>query len=183
VRFSGQTLLDPLFNYKNKWFPTITDFESTAINVNVSSIVFNHATYLNGTTSMMPIAYSSDFSFADANNNATYDTGESNGPLPVAAYAKLGLGYVVVVSDPSLAINGMINQGSNREFINKTVYIGGGVSRVYIDQSHLPTSVLDEAKDTLEIVYGLVASPLGTLALIVVVMAYSFNRFHKRGKA
>jgi hypothetical protein len=182
ARFSGQTLLDPLFNYKNKWFPTITDFSPTTANVNVSSIVFNHATYLNGTTGMMPIAFSSDFSFADANNNATYDAGELNGPLAVAAYAKLGQGFVVVVSDPSLAINGMIYQGSNREFINKIVYIGGGVSQVYIDQSHLPATALDEAKGALAVVYGVVAYPLGTLALIVVVMAYSFNRFYKRGK-
>lgn len=182
ARFSGQTMLDPLFDYKNKWFPTITEFTETPANVNVTSIVFNHATYLNSTTGMTAIAYSSDFSFADANNNATWDSSDLSGPLPVAAYTRLGQGYIVVVSDPSLAINGMINQGSNAEFVNKTVHIKSGVTQVYIDQSHLPSKALDFAKADLAVVYGYVASPLGTLALIVVVMAYSFSRFYKRGK-
>jgi hypothetical protein len=182
TRFSGQTLLDPLFNYKNKWLPEVSDFAATNVNVNVSSIVFNHATYLNGTADMTVIAYSSEFSFADANNNATWDSSDLSGPLPVAAYAKLGQGYVVVVSDPSLAINGMIEQGSNLEFVNKTAHIKAGVSQLYIDQSHLPSTALDEAKADLTVVYGLVASPVGTLTLIVVVMAYSFSRFYKRGK-
>jgi hypothetical protein len=182
VRFSGQTMLDPLFDYKNKWFPTITEFADTVANVNVTSIVFNHATYLNSTANMTVIAYSSDFSFADANNNATWDSNDLSGPLPVAAYIKMGQGYVVVVSDPSFAINGMINQGNNAEFVNKIGHIKSGVTQVYIDQSHLPSTVLDAAKADLAFVYRLVASPLGTLALIVVVMAYSFSRFYKRGK-
>ena len=182
TKFSGQTLLDPLFDYKNKWFPTITDFADTQANVNVTSISFNHATYLNSTADMTVIAYSSEFSFADVNGNSTWDSGELSGPLPVAAYTKLGQGYVVVISDPSLAINGMINQGNNLELANKTAHIKAGVSQVYIDQSHLPSTALDGAKADLAFVYGLVASPLGTLALIIVVMAYSFNRFHKRGK-
>lgn len=183
VRFSGQTLLDPLFNYKNKWFPTIAEFVETPINVNVTSVVFNHATYLNSTADLTVIGFSSGFSFADSNNDATWDSGELNGPLPVAAYAKLGQGYVVVVSDPSMAINGMIDQGNNLEFVNKTVHIKSGVTQVYIDQSHLPSTALDMAKADLAVVYGLVASPLGTLSLIIVVMAYSFSRFYKRGKA
>ena len=52
-------------------------------------------------------------------------------PLAVAAYAKLGQGFVVGFLIQNFAINGMINQGSNREFINKIVYIGGGVAGIY----------------------------------------------------
>lgn len=181
AKFSGKTLLDPLFNYKNKWFPTITDFPVTTANVNVSSIVFNHATYLDQTTGMTTIAYSSSFSFGDINGNQTWSSGDPAGPLPVAAYTKINQGYVVIVSDPSIAINSMLGLGDNSEFINKILSIQGSLMQVYIDQSHLPNTPLDEGKAVLATVYGMVASPLGTLTLIAVAMAYSFKRFWKRG--
>ena len=65
AQFSGQPLLDPLFDYRNKWLPKITEFAETPLSANVSSIVFNHATSLNGTSDMTVVAYSSSFSFLD----------------------------------------------------------------------------------------------------------------------
>ncbi|HSV48841.1 MAG TPA: DUF4350 domain-containing protein [Candidatus Acidoferrales bacterium] len=182
ARFSGQTLLDPLYNYKNKNFPTITDFASTSANVNVSSVILNHATHLTNVDGMTVIAYSSTFSFSDGNGDGTYDSDEITGSLPVVAYTKSGQGYVVVVSDPSLAINGMINLDDNSAFMTQVLSIGGGNPQIYIDQSHLQSTALDQSKAVLATVYSMVASPLGTLTLIVVVLAYSLNRFWKRGK-
>lgn len=181
ARFSGQTLLDPLHNYKNKYFPSITHF-STSANVNVSSIAFNHATYLASTEGLTVIAYSSAFSFADANSDGTCDSGEATGELAVAAYARSGQGYVVVLADPSLAINGMITIDDNSVFLTKIIGIGGGDPQVYIDQSHLASTVLDQSKALLSSVYGLVASPLGTLTLIIVVLVASLNQFWNRNK-
>ena len=180
ARFSGQSLLDPLFNYKNKWFPEISDFTPTPQNVTVDSIVLNHATYLSNSKGMEVVAYSSKFSFVDANGDETWESNETTGALPVAAYTQLGAGFVVAVSDPSIAINGMIGLGDNLQFINKVLSIHGENSVVYIDQSHLPSTALDETKAGLSFVYGLVASPLGTLSLIVVVLAISLKSFLAR---
>ncbi len=118
MRFTGQPLLDPLFDYRNKWLPKITDFTSTPLSANVSSIVFNHATALNGTSDATVVGYSSSFSFMDTNANGAWDEGEPNGPFAVAAYTKMGQGYVVAIADPSLLINGMINLDDNLQFIN-----------------------------------------------------------------
>jgi hypothetical protein len=181
AKFSGKTLLDPLFDYKNKWFPTITEFPATTANVNVSSIVLNHATYLDQTTGVTPLAYSSSFSFADINGDENWNSSDASGPLPVAAYAKVNQGYVVIISDPSIAINSMLGLGENAAFINKILSIQGSDAQVYIDQSHLPNTPLDESKAVLATVYGIVASPWVTLTLIAVAMAYSFKRFWKRG--
>lgn len=181
ARFSGQTLLDPLYNYKNKYFPSIADF-ATSANVNVSSLAFNHPTYLSSTEGLAVIAYSSAFSFADANGDGAFDQGEVTGELAVAAYARSGQGFVVVVADPSLAINGMISIDGNAAFITQIIGIGGGNPEVYIDQSHLASTALDQSKAALAAVYGMVASPLGTLTLIIVVLAISLNRFWNRGK-
>jgi hypothetical protein len=182
AQFSGQTLLDPLFNYKNQWFPTTTDFAGTAANVNVSSIVFNHATYLNKTGRMNILANSSSFSFSDIDNDNIWDSGEPSGTLPVAAFTKYAQGYVVIVSDPSLGINSMLDLNDNFEFISKILSIESSNPQVYIDQSHLPITPLDQSKAILVIVYGVAASQLGTLSLIIVVLALSLKLFWKRGK-
>jgi hypothetical protein len=180
MRFTGQPLLDPLFDYRNKWLPKITDFTSTPASANVSSIVFNHATALNGTSDVSVIASSSSFSFLDVNANGAWDDGEPTGPLPVAAYVKVDQGYVVTVADPSLLINGMVSLDDNLRFVTNVVSISGGNPQVFVDQSHLPKAVLDDAKAGLAVVYGVVASPLGTLSLIVLVLALSLKPFWKR---
>ena len=41
ARFSGQTLLDPLSNYKNKWFPRISHIMPSIITSNTESLVLN----------------------------------------------------------------------------------------------------------------------------------------------
>jgi len=180
MRFTGQPLLDPLFDYRNKWLPKITDFASTPLSANVSSIVFNHATALNGTSGVTVVGYSSSFSFLDANANGVWDDGEPNGPFPVAAYIKISQGYVVAIADPSLLINGMLSLDDNLHFVNNVVSISGSNPQVFVDQSHLPKAPLDEAKADLAVVYSIVASPLGTLSLIAVALALSLKPFWKR---
>lgn len=175
MRFSRQTLLDPLYDYRNERLPKITDFTSSIINANVSSIVFNHATCLSDTSGATVIASSSSFSFLDLNNNGAYDSNEPNGPFPVVAYAKISQGYVVAVTDPSPLINGMINLDNNQQFINNLAGIQTSNPKIFIDQSHLPKTSLDESKTFLAAIYGYVASPLGTLSLIVVALALSLK--------
>lgn len=182
MRFSGQPLLDPLFDYKNKWLPKITDFTSTPLSANLSSIIFNHATALNGTSDVSVVGYSSSFSFIDTNANGAWDDGEPYGPFAVAAYTKMGQGYVVAIADPSLLINGMISLADNSKFITNVVSIQSSNSQVFVDQSHLPKAPLDDAKADLAVVYGLVASPLGALILIVLVLTVSLKVFWKNEK-
>ncbi len=175
IRFSGQTLLDPLYDYRNARLPKITDFTSSIINVNVSSIVFNHATCLTDISGATVIASSSSFSFLDLNNNGAYDSNEPNGPFPVAAYVKMSQGYIVAVADPSPLINGMINLDNNQQFVNNLVSIQTSNPKIFIDQSHLPKTSLDEGKTFLAAIYSFAATPLGTLSLIVVALALSLK--------
>lgn len=183
MKFTGQPLLDPLFDYHNKRLPKITDFTSTPMSTNVSSIIFNHASTLDVASDATVIAYSSSFSFLDANSNEAWDANETTGPLPVAAYVKIGQGYVVAVADPSLLINSMINLDDNLQFVNNVAGIQSASPQVYVDQAHLPKAPLDDAKASLAFVYGAVVSPLGTLGLIAVILAISlkpiFNKVKK----
>ena len=161
MKFAGQPLLDPLYDYRNEWLPKITDFTATAVNANVSSIVFNHATCLEDTSNATVLASSSSFSFLDVNENGVFDSGELNGPFPVAAYVKIDQGYLVAVADPSLLINGMLKLDDNSRFINNIVNIQGPTSQIFVDQTHLPKSPLGNSKAFLAAVYEAVAYPRG----------------------
>jgi hypothetical protein len=181
LRFTGEPLLDPLFCYRNKWIPKITTFEQTSVATNVSSVVFNHATCLNNTEDATVVASSSSFSFLDVNNDGSWNTNELNGPLPVVAYEKVDQGYLVAVADPSLMINAMMGLDDNVQFVNDIASVGASNPKIYVDQSHLPTTSLDTAKAGLAVIYSLVASPLGTLTLIAVILVISLNSILRRG--
>jgi hypothetical protein len=181
LKFADAPLLDPLFNYKNKWLPRITDFTENFVTRNISSIVFNHATSLNDTSDTVVLAYSSKFSFIDENSNAIWENSEHNGPLPVVAYTNVGNGYIVAVADPSLIINGMIDIDDNTIFFRNLVELQDSNVQVYVDQNHLPKTALDEAKIVISIVYGAVSSPVGTLSLIALVFALSVNSLWRIG--
>ena len=181
MKFTGETLLDPLFDYRNKWIPKITDFTSTPIAANVSSIVFNHASSLNDTSDATIAAYSSRFSFLDTNGDGSWDNNEPAGPFPVIAYAKVDQGIVVAVADPSLLINSMIGLDDNLQFVNNVAGLQSASPKIFVDQSHLPKTPLDDAKAAIAVVYGAVSSPAGTLSLIAVILVLSLNSIWRKG--
>jgi hypothetical protein len=182
MRFTGKPLLDPLFDYKNKWLPRITDFTQTPIVNNITSIVLNHASTISNVSDNAVLANSSRFSFLDLNSDSTWETDDPMGPLPVAAYAKVGGGYVVAVSDPSFLINGMINMDDNLNFIKKVTQIQSSSPTIFLDQSHLPRTNLDDAKETISAAYDSASSPLGTLSLIIIILALALTPIWRKSE-
>jgi hypothetical protein len=181
MRFTGVPMLDPLYNYKDKWIPKVTDFSNSSIGKNVSSIVLNHATCLNNTSDSTVVAYSSTFSFLDVNGDGSWSNNEPNGPFPVIAYDPVGQGIVVAISDPSLMINGMIVLDNNLQLVNNVVSIQNSDPKIFVDQSHLPKEPLDNAKTNIAAVYGAVSSTVGTLSLIAVILVLSLNSMWRKG--
>ncbi|MFH0914507.1 MAG: DUF4350 domain-containing protein, partial [Chloroflexota bacterium] len=170
ARFYGQTLLDPLFNFKNQNFPRVTRFNSP-VTTGLDSLVLNYATALENVADEETLALSSVVSFLDRNENATWDTGEPTGPLPVVSRHKLGGGQVFLVSDPSIFINSMLDLGSNRTFVSR---IAAGASGLFLDQSHLPPSQLIRARGWLTPLVDFLTTPGGvaimSLALLVLIL-------------
>src|SRR4030042_804187 len=101
TRFSGQTFLDPMINYKSRLFPEITHLEPNPLTANITSIVFNHATCLIDVSADEIVASSSTFSYLDLNDNELSDADEPTGPLPVISQHTLGTGLVILVADPA----------------------------------------------------------------------------------
>ncbi|MFC2060600.1 DUF4350 domain-containing protein, partial [Chloroflexota bacterium] len=168
VQFSGYVLLDPLFSYKNKWLPRISNITASPITSNIKSLIFNHATCLRGVESDDTLARSSSFSFLDLNDNQLWDNDEPTGPLPVISRHNLGSGHIVLISDPSLFINSMETIESNYNFIQNIAAIT--TSQLLIDQSHLPPSNLHQTKNILTYAHSLLITPVGTLCLVILTL-------------
>ncbi|MBI2860193.1 MAG: hypothetical protein HYX91_01645 [Chloroflexi bacterium] len=168
ARFSGKALLDPLANYRNKWFPRIFNFRSDSLAAGTSGLVLNHATYLESVTPDETVARSSLFSFADLNGIGEWEAGEPTGPLPVVSRHNLGQGGIILLADPSIVINSMEGMEDNRDFIQN---VAATVSAFYIDQSHLPPSNLHQTKSLLASLRNIMVTPLGTLGLVMAALA------------
>ena len=168
VRFSGQPLLDPLSNHKNKWFPRIFHLKSSLLTSNIEGLVFNHATCLTNVETADALALSSTFSFLDLNGDQTWQEDEPTGPLPVISHHNLGSGQIILIADPSLFINSMETMESNYNFIQNIAAIT--TSNLLIDQSHLPPSNLHQTKNLLAYMRGSLITPLGTLGLVIVAL-------------
>lgn len=172
ARFSHEALLDPLVNYRNKWFPRIYHLNPCPLTDNVTDLVLNHASSITNEDSGAVLALSSRFSFLDLNGNGVLDKGEPTGPLAVVSQHSLGSGRVILVADPSLFINSMEVMDSNGRFIQN---IGAGAASVYIDQSHLPRSGLRATREVLVEVRTSLAAPLGTFGLVVLALAIALR--------
>jgi hypothetical protein len=172
-RFSGDSLLDPLFCYKNQWFPKITDF-SPLVNKDVKLVILNHATSLLNTEHTEVIAWSSSSSFLDHNGNESWDSAELKGPLPVATELHFGKGAVILVSDPSILINSMMGKADNSMFFSNLINSSGNTGAVLLDTSHLVKNPMDIIKPKLASIVGILSQPyavLGIVALLFIVIS------------
>jgi hypothetical protein len=180
--FSGEQLLDPLFNYKNSFFPKIIDFTDAAISESVASIVLNHATSLDIGAGVEIIARSSASSFLDLNDNQILDDGEPIGPLPVAAKAEYNRGLVFMLSDPSTIINCMSDIGDNYAFIDNITRYNGPEPSIMLDQSHLPSDNLYQSKSGLITIRNALATPAGVTLIVTIVIILTLLPIWLRAK-
>ena len=160
VTFSGAPLLDPLYCQTNQNMPRVA-VDTQDGEEGPCTMVLNHGSWLVVADEADVWARSSYFSYGDVDFDGSWDEGEPQGPLPVAATCRKGRGKVVAVSDASLLINGMLPAGDNLRCIQEVTQ-----GDVLIDQVHLPDPGVDRGK---RYVLGL-RSALGTTAAVVAVV-------------
>ena len=180
--FNGTPLLDPLFNYKNSYLPRVTNFTASAITQNIVSIVLNHATSLDTGAGVQIIAQSSTASFLDLNGNQSLDVEEPTGPLVVAAQTNLSKGSVIILADPSIIINSMLDMENNSAFIGNIIKSKGPDAAVMFDESHLPKDNLDEAQSGLAALRDKLATPAGITLIVAAIAALALLPIWFRGK-
>lgn len=179
VRFTGDTLLDPLVNYKNKQLPRIIRFQPDhPLTANTDNLVFNHATSLLNVSDNYVLASSSPFSFLDTNGDGTRQENEAAGPQPVISRHELGEGEIILISDPSIFINSMNDIEDNEQLIQN---IAATTSVLYVDQSYLTSSNLYRSRSWLQQVRVTLSSPIWTAVLVLVaIMVVLIPIWYKR---
>ncbi|WP_424358789.1 DUF4350 domain-containing protein [Methanocella sp. MCL-LM] len=118
--------------YKRPSFPVIVDIKNTSVTTGVSSLVLNHPASLNISGNAIILANTSRLSWVDENANILIDGNENFNASPIIARAKYGKGEVIVVSDPDVIVNVMVDQGENSVFASNIMKKG----TVYLDISH-----------------------------------------------
>jgi hypothetical protein len=180
-RFSGATLLDPLYCYKNQWFPEVTDF-SPAVNNDIKEIVLNHATALQNIENSLVIAWSSSTSYLDSNGNGSLDEGELKGPLPVAAEIPVGSGTIILVSDPGILINSMLTKDDNLLFIKSLTGSDiNGNGKILVDTSHLVQDPMEITKIKLVRIKEFLSQPCVLLGIVSLLFIFASIYFLKIG--
>jgi len=136
-RFSGKLVIDLSFEKKPE-FSVCFDLIQDPLTVNVTSLLLNYpSTVVKNGTTMEVIGSTSVASWLDTNSNRVQDPGEPQGPFPVIARERLGLGSILLLSDPSVLINGMRSYLDNGVFTDNLVTLMcSGRSAVYFDESH-----------------------------------------------
>ena len=179
ARFDNTPVLDPLFNYKNEYFPRILDFNASVTSSGIKVIAFNHGTALSGVSQSQALAWSSSMSFLDTNQNGNLDPGETQGPFVVAASISLGEGTVDLVSDSSMIMNAAAGSNDNNAFVNYLMTSNGTPAKVLFDRSQVTKSPLDASKIQLDNMRGVLSNPytlVGIVALVFVIITWYIYR-------
>jgi hypothetical protein len=171
IRFSGNPLLDPLFCYKNQWMPRITDMNSDIKDSGINVILLNHATILTDVQESHVLAWSSEASFLDIDEDESLGQGEDKGPFPIAAKLQFGKGTIIVISDPSIIISSMVDRDDNYLFIEYLTNHYGEEHGIIVDRSHLSKTPLDTSKTRLLDVREALSSLYSLIGITAIIFA------------
>jgi len=136
-RFSGSLVMDLAFE-KQPEFSVCFDFSADQITHNVTTALLNYPSSLTvNTSTTQTLARTSIASWLDTSGDRLQEPGEPRGPFPILAREHLGIGSIVLLSDPSVLINGMRGHLDNTVLSGNLLnYISAERSSVYFDESH-----------------------------------------------
>ena len=181
AQFSNAPLLDPLINAGDPRLPLVTDISRSPLTQGVKSLSLNQATSVEG-DALIPIARSSSFSFLDIDNDQFADNNEPHGPFTILAQTRVGGGELILLSDPSLLINGMIKNRDNAIFLGNLTNILGEEATIFIDEMHLSTSKTQKSKQFLFNLRIILSQPLPITFLIsILTISLLYPIWRKKG--
>lgn len=143
ARIDGTLVRDDRYNYRSSGLPVATNVSnaSRASNAslvrNVSQLVLNYGSVVRPGEARI-LVNTSQYAYLDRNRNGEVDADELLGRRPVATVERVGAGRVVVVSDPSVFINAMLEHPGNREFVRNVFRTGDYVLLDYSHSASLP---------------------------------------------
>lgn len=133
-RFSNKLFISLAFNKAPEFSVTIDI--SPPFNTNVSHILLNHPSTL--TVGDNTTVYSNtSMGWLDDDKDYFCDRGEQHAVLPILAVETYKSGRIILLSDPSVLINSMLDKANNRNFVhNLFEFAIPGQGKVLFDESH-----------------------------------------------
>ncbi|SFG72506.1 protein of unknown function [Halopelagius inordinatus] len=167
TRIDGRLLRDERRYYRSPDIVVASDVEEHPLTGETSQLTLNHGTALRPNESRV-LVNSSGFSYLDTNRNGSLDGTESMTSYPLVTLETVGDGRVVVVSDPSVFINAMLERPGNEQFARS---LFSGHETLVLDYSHQgelpPFTAAAVAVRQSELLRALVG--FGSIAAIAVV--------------
>ena len=154
---------------------TITVYRQTngSIATRAKTLILNRPVGLEGGD---PIFLTSLLSWIDENGDKRINADEVMGQFAVMSEEPVGRGKLVVLSDPSIFINSMQDQGlpsDNRQFISD---LTGGNGTVLIDQMNTRTDDAEGFSEILHLIRTTIAIELLFLALLVLAALWAWRK-------
>jgi hypothetical protein len=185
ARFTEKPLADLYYYSQASDFPLVADFSTSPVTENLTTIVLNRPTYIETENSsrILELASSSPFSFIDFSGENRPMANETIDSYPVMAEAKIGKGLLVLVADPSMFVNEMVELYDNMRLFQNLLRLGDG--SLFIDVAHLTRAPLTDARTQLKAMVGSIISLsesnviLQFLVVAVVVVGFSFGIIRK----
>ena len=161
ARFDGRILRDEANNFRSPSLPRVSDMSSHRLVSGVETLTLNYGTAVQPGAAT-PLANSSELSYLAINESVTAIRSNELRQYPVATVEPVGAGQVIVVGDPSLFINSMIDETDNRQF-----------ATTLIEQR--PQTVLDQSQTAglppvIAAVLGVQSSPPLAAAMLAVLI-------------
>lgn len=140
--FRSSPLLDLAFEKKPDFGVAYNTTEHNMTR-DVSQVMLNSPTSINKDENATTILSSSEASWLDKNENSIKDEDESFRRYPLVTKEDYGEGELILVSDPSIFINSMLERKDNRVFSENTLsYLSQGRSEIIFDESHREMSFI-----------------------------------------
>jgi len=131
--FHGRSLMDLSFE-KSPHFPVIYDIREHQITEGVDMLMLNHPTALRPDQDARVLANSSSASWLDDGAKRSH---------PILSVESYGDGELILLSDPSVLINSMLDKRDNRVFMENLMdYLSHERDRVIFDESHRSMNII-----------------------------------------
>jgi len=135
-RFSGEPLLDLSFEKKPQ-FVVAYDISTHNLTEGVDFLMLNHPSTLRPGSDSQVLINSSSASWLDLDDDGIPGPEDPRGGFPILSIESYGDGELVLLSDPSVLINSMIERMDNDRFAENLLdYISQDRNRVIFDESH-----------------------------------------------
>jgi hypothetical protein len=198
ARFSGSLLYDDYNNWAGAAWPTISTFSNSSMTTGIGNLSFNYATTLNigppvngsangasgsGVGNVTVLATSAPLSYLDAASRAN----DTRSKKPVLVSLTYGNGRIILLSDPSVFVNGMLGEGDNQRLFQNIIANltnGDPQTPVFFDESHrvqqpFLTKAYLRVNNDETLKYVAVLAAIGTFA--AVLTATRINRGRRKG--